>query len=216
MAPKSGEPIIKKVKNTSVATPEDTSIYKKKYYKVVLHAIDPNKETIESFSIKMSIRLRTPMPRVKQILKKLPCTIKTGMNVSQANKLFAVMEELGAKVTVEAYYLKPGKSSDRPPAVAGLATKSTQIGTSSSFNCPSCGWENVSGSDHCPLCLEIFRRPQKSGPNAPGEACSAQTPPEPAPPAPDESPAGFIIIRRRWIALAAALFLLVLSILLLK
>lgn len=220
MAGKNGEPIIRKVKNTSVAVSEDASIYKKKYYKVVLHSIDRNRETRESFSIKMSIRLRTPMPRVKQLLGTMPCTIKSGLSVSQANKLFAVMEELGAKATIEDYYLTPGKTVACRPAVAGLATRSTQIGSASSFNCPSCGWEIEAGSDHCPLCLEIFRRAPKraagaaadEGREAPDETARHR----PQAPPPEKLPHGCIVIQRRWIVLAAALVILVLAVILLK
>jgi hypothetical protein len=222
---KSGEPTIKKMKNTSAVIPEDSSIYKKKYYKIVLHSIDRHKETPESFSIKMAMRLRTPMPRVKQILRRLPCTIKSGLSVSQANKLFSIMEELGAKVTMEDYFLTPGKSGARAPMVDGLLSKSTQLGNASSFDCPSCGWENEAGADHCVLCLKIFRRPQKKVVSEPSAVeAAADAPADPATGRPtipaagtqEDRPAGIIIVPRRWIVLAGTLFILLLIILLLK
>lgn len=213
MRERRGQPVIKKVKKSSAA-PEDASIYKKKYYKVTLLSIDPRKETPESFAIKMSIRLRTPMPRVKQLLKRMPCTLKSGMSVSQANKLFAVMEELGARVKVEDYYLAPGEAGERAAAVDTLASKGTKIGTASSFICPSCGWENEAGSHHCPLCLLIFRREHK----APSAQKQPERQPEDAPPAVDAEPSrdGLVIINTRWLVLAGVLLAVLLAVLILK
>jgi outer membrane biosynthesis protein TonB len=88
--------------------PEKVSIHSKKYYRVVLESIDPQRENAESFAIKLAMRTRTSLPRVRQVIRKLPKTIKKGLDVQRANKLKTVIEETGGIVRVESYFVTPG------------------------------------------------------------------------------------------------------------
>jgi ribosomal protein L7/L12 len=217
---KGEDPVIKKIKDAAAMRAEDTAIYKKKYHKVVLHSIDPNKETLESFALKMSLRLRSPLPRVKQLLKRLPCVIKTGMSITQANKLFAVLEELGGKVTIETYFLTPGENSEKHRA----GVRNVIMDNGMSIVCPECEWENEAGSEYCSLCLYLFKKKRKkiSASPEPGEA--ADSAPGPAPgrasaPKPGTAPvsaANTAAIPRRWLLLAASFAVLLLLILIIK
>lgn len=209
---KSEDPVIKKIRDASAVRAEDTAIYKKKYHKVVLHSIDPNKETIESFSIKMSIRLRSPLPHVKQLLKRLPSTVKSGMSVTQANKLFAVLEELGGKATIEAYFLTPGES----PEAKRPGVKSLLVDNGSSIVCPVCEWENETGAEYCSLCLELFKKKRRTASMLPGQGAAGDTV---SGTAPAEAPAPAkraLDIPRRWLFLAASFAVLLLLVLILK
>ncbi|MBI4720708.1 MAG: hypothetical protein HY770_05730 [Chitinivibrionia bacterium] len=209
---KDKDPVIKKIKDAAAVRVEDAGIYKKKYHKVVLHSIDQNRETIDSFSIKMSMRLRSPLPRVKQLLKHLPCTIKSGMSVTQANKLFAVMEELGGKATIEAYYLTPGEGGEaKRPGVKGVL-----VDNGTTVVCPLCEWENETGAEYCSLCLHLFKKKRRAASAVPGQG-EAENPVPGA--ATAETPAASgntVVISKRWLLLAASFAVLLLLILAIK
>ncbi len=150
---------------------EDVSIYAKKYYRVVLEEIDRNKETVESFAIKMSMRLNTPLPRVRSMLKRIPCTVKSGLTITQANKLFAVLEDLGAKASVDSYFLTPGQD---PRKTGGLCRGEMEIGRGNlkkgkTKTCPSCGWEEDEEAEYCSICLESFKKKENSQESLPEE-----------------------------------------------
>lgn len=132
---------------------EDPSIYKRRYYRVVLYGIDRARETQESFAIKMAMRLKVPMPRVKQIVANIPCTLKRGMSVAQANRLRTIVEEMGGEASVEDYYEVPGASRVSPERSENAANDE-----SGEKRCPECGWANDPDSTHCALCLKIFKK----------------------------------------------------------
>jgi hypothetical protein len=220
MREKVGNPSIKKIRDTSVENEKDASIYRKKYYKVVLQSIDPRKETVDSFAIKMAMRLRTPMSRVKQILHHLPCTVKSGMSVTQANKLYAVMEELGAKARIDSYFLTPGEKTARERRLSegrGIWARNAHRRKGPPLVCPSCEWENEAGSEYCALCLAIFKKknagvdriPSADEESAvyPHDAASAVT-----------SPRFYLLmnLQHRWVLLGALLLILLVALILIK
>lgn len=86
---------------------DNISIHTKRYYLVILEGIDTQRETVESFAIKLSMRTRTTLPRVRQILRNLPYTIKKGLSMAQANRLKNVIEELGGQVRLEPHFVTP-------------------------------------------------------------------------------------------------------------
>jgi len=75
---------------------------------VVLESIDLDRESPDSFAIKLAVRTRTPVTRVRQVVSWLPCTVKRGLGVDQANKLRGVLQELGGRVRIESYLETPG------------------------------------------------------------------------------------------------------------
>ena len=99
---------------------EDTekfSVHSTKLYRVVLEGIDRNRETPATFALKLAMRMRTPLPRCKQVVRNLPYAIKSGLTASQANRFSSILKELGGEVSVEAYVVGPevGKGPTSPP-----------------------------------------------------------------------------------------------------
>ena len=140
-----------------------------KHYKVVLECVDPKQETPASFAIKLSMRARTPMPRVQQVLRNLPYTLKSGLSIKQATRWKSVLEEIGGVARIEEHYVssrpveypsdklrnEPGadrKARSGPellPGVEGELPTKTQV-------CPSCGWGESPGAEICSFCLQPF------------------------------------------------------------
>ncbi len=128
---------------------------------MILEGVDPLKETLDTFSIKVSLQTRTPLPRVRSILKRFPNTVKSGLDQTQARKLAAVLEELGGRTRIESYYIWPGERDDRSsdlwkPAVV-QATLDDAGKRGRSISCPFCGWRNDGNMEYCSFCLEGFR-----------------------------------------------------------
>jgi hypothetical protein len=153
---------------------QELSIHTKKYYRVILLSIDPEKESPDSFAIKMSIRLRVPMPKVKHLLKYMPCDLKSGLTIQQANKLYHVLQELGGVAEVEQYFLTPGSVAQRSKKkydVNTVDTKSAQSAQSAQsvkpvkpvkpgkqkVICHICGWEEPVDAEFCSICLVKFK-----------------------------------------------------------
>lgn len=101
---------------TVFAMSEKVSIHSKKFYRVVLESIDPQRENVDSFAIKLAMRTRTSLPRVRQVVRNLPKTVKRGLDVRQANRLKTAIEEVGGRARLETYFLTPGEteSASRP------------------------------------------------------------------------------------------------------
>jgi hypothetical protein len=146
-----------------------------KYYRVILSGIDPRKETPDTFALKLSIQTRTPISRINSIVRNLPAPIKSGLDVTQARKFSAVMEELGGKTTIESYYLRPGEShisrsgqherghlhaewvDDETAPAADKANSLIKL-------CISCGWENSEDASHCEFCHRKFEPEKPTNP----------------------------------------------------
>ncbi len=148
---------------------QKVTVNTKKYYRVILEGIDPNIASPESFAIKLSLRTRTALPRVQQVLRHLPYSVKRGVDADQANKLKSVLESIGGRARLETYFVTPGqKDSDGDvqvvPADSPVVSKVT---------CPTCGWEDEAGAGHCSFCLE----PRKGGGIEPVES-GDDSPPE--------------------------------------
>jgi hypothetical protein len=141
------------------------TVHTRKFYRVVLEGIDAKVASTESFSIKLSLRMRTPLPRVRQVLRKLPCTIKRGLEADQANRLKAVLESIGGRVHLESYFVTPGQEE---PCDGHLQIVPEEPDVVVTQVCPSCGREDEAGAKHCSFCLET-EDPKASG-NVPDDA----------------------------------------------
>ncbi|MFQ5511889.1 MAG: hypothetical protein ACE5EO_08575 [Candidatus Krumholzibacteriia bacterium] len=135
-------------------TDEQLSVHSRKFYKVVLEAIDDENETMESFAIKLSMRLRVPFPRIRQVLRQLPCTVKSHVTAAQANRLKAMIEEVGGRVRLETHFATPGSREDAPEDLRDDAGGAKDEGK---IQCPACGWESDEGAQFCSMCLRRFR-----------------------------------------------------------
>jgi hypothetical protein len=153
------------------------SIHTKKYHKVVLEEIDSGRETTESFSIKLSMRTRTPLPRVRQVLKRLPYTIKSGLSSSQANKLKSVLESIGGRARVETHFVTPGHRAETSSSAPspGEPMELVLAGGGELLPCPSCGWEEESGTEFCSFCQQ-FLEGDHDGTHHPDPRTAPETP----------------------------------------
>ncbi len=145
---------------------EKLSVHSRKFYRVILESIDEEQETSESFAIKLSMRLRTPFPRVRQVIRNLPHTIKSNLTAAQANRLKAMIEEVGGRVKLETHFATPGETllpdTDRDPFEEG-AEDIPPIVKDGRIKCPSCGWESEEGAQYCTICLRRFRDSSRRG-----------------------------------------------------
>jgi hypothetical protein len=159
-------------------------VHTQKFYRVVLEGIDPKMASPESFSIKLALRTRTALPRVRQVLRNLPCAIKRGLDANQANRLKSVLESIGGRARLETYFVTPGREETSEGHLQVLATEPEVVATRV---CPLCGWEDEIGAKHCSFCLE----PASGSAGGPSpepemteEAPVEETPPAAAPPKP--------------------------------
>jgi hypothetical protein len=127
--------------------PTTYSVHTKKYYRVVLEDFNRDTESLEGFAIKLSMRTRTTLPRVRQVLRNLPYVIKSGLSSEQANLLKSILERSGGRVRVESHFVTPGAHSTAEQPEPGQETT-----TENSTICPECGWAVESDSNHCSFC----------------------------------------------------------------
>ncbi len=117
---------------------------------MVLESIDLDRESPEGFAIKLAMRTRTPLPRVRMVVRRLPCAVKQGVSVAQANALKSVLEKIGGRARLESYLETPGVD-DRPPKSAPvyLGQDDVKDDVVELRNCVACGWALDEGSESC-------------------------------------------------------------------
>ena len=82
-------------------------------YSVVLDSIRYEMETIDSFSLKLSVLLRQPVTKVKHMVRKLPASLWRGKSVSKARKLLELVEEAGGVARIAENHCRPGERAGR-------------------------------------------------------------------------------------------------------
>jgi hypothetical protein len=190
----------------------NVSVYTKKYYRVVLEGFDQKRENADSFAIKLSIRTRTPLPRVRHVLRRLPRTIRSGLSQEQANRLKAVLESIGGVARLEAHFVTPGQSEELKPRPLVVKDHVENV-----IVCPECGWEEEEGVTYCSLCLRKFRDDEQHADTLASRVPDRNPLVHERAPADDESPVvplPFWARYRAWIIIGAGL--LVAIILLIK
>jgi serine/threonine protein kinase len=70
-------------------------------YKVYLESIDLNRESPETFALKLSMRIRSPLPRVMTIVKNMPTVVGGRLPIRRAKKLAKVIDQLGGVARIE-------------------------------------------------------------------------------------------------------------------
>ncbi|NIM19441.1 MAG: hypothetical protein GTO51_03565 [Candidatus Latescibacteria bacterium] len=144
------------------------------FFRVILEDIDPRRETAETFAIKLAMQTRTPVTRINHIVRNLPYPIKSGLTMSQANKFAGILENLGGKVSLSSYTVRPGQEDfthgtqwkraglqrmdgDLADLVADPLGE-LQEGGEKGLACSNCGWTNKDESEYCVFCYEKFKR----------------------------------------------------------
>jgi len=70
-------------------------------YRVILESIDRNMETPASFALKLSMSIRSPLPRVISIVKNMPASVGGHLPLRKAAKLVHVIQKLGGTARLE-------------------------------------------------------------------------------------------------------------------
>jgi serine/threonine protein kinase len=72
-------------------------------YRVYLDSIDLSRETPPSFALKLSMRIRSPLPRVMAIVKNMPAMVGGRLSLDKATRLSNVIENLGGVARLEVH-----------------------------------------------------------------------------------------------------------------
>lgn len=93
-------------------------------YKVYLESIDPNQETPATFALKLSMRIRTPLPRVMTIVKNMPAVVGGRLPIRRAKKLAKIIGELGGVARIEVHPIDESTGDHGPKGKdAGVAAE---------------------------------------------------------------------------------------------
>jgi len=132
-------------------------------YRVVLEAINREIETPDTFALKLSIRLKSPVPRMRQLVARTPCTIAQRLPYKKARWLQKVIEDLGGTAHLEVVIETAPVVEEKPTAVTSkeLAKPTERRSASGGIVCPRCGWEEEPDARFCSLCLHHFNKTDK-------------------------------------------------------
>jgi tRNA A-37 threonylcarbamoyl transferase component Bud32 len=130
-------------------------------YRVVLISIDRSVETIGTFALKLSMRLKSPLPRMRSLVARTPCVVAQRIPYKKAKWLESVLTELGGQARLEELTEAP---ADPPPSKTpsepkvDLPVRKTSRG---GILCPRCGSEEEADARFCSLCLQSFNKTDK-------------------------------------------------------
>lgn len=116
-------------------------------YRVVLESFDTSRENAASFALKLSMKLRLPLPRASQLVRCAPSRLAEGLAYDKAIRLARAIESLGGSVRLDVCSEK--QPEDKP---APAKTASGKDGRT----CGSCGWVEDLDAGFCSMCHEPF------------------------------------------------------------
>ncbi len=131
-------------------------------YRVIIEAIDRTVETPDTFALKLSIRLKSPVPRMRQLVARVPCTVAQRLPYKKARWLQSVIEELGGTSRLEMVLDAPAGEQPAAPEVSReIAKPLERRSPTGGIVCPRCGWEEAADARFCSLCLQTFNKTDK-------------------------------------------------------
>ncbi|HKW15691.1 MAG TPA: serine/threonine-protein kinase [Candidatus Krumholzibacteria bacterium] len=135
-------------------------------YRVVLSSIDLTVETTETFALKLSMRLKSPLPRMRSLIAHTPCTVAQRLPYRKAKWLESILKELGGQVRLEEFVEpKPAEKSKEPGDVKQEAinkhVRPERLTSSGGILCSHCGWEEEADAKFCSLCRRRFNKTDK-------------------------------------------------------
>jgi len=83
-------------------------------YKVYLESIDLNQETAATFALKLSMRIRSPLPRIMAIVKNMPALVGGRLRIRKAKKLAKIIDELGGVARIEVHPIDESTGTQGP------------------------------------------------------------------------------------------------------
>jgi tRNA A-37 threonylcarbamoyl transferase component Bud32 len=84
-------------------------------YRVYLEDIDLSRETPPSFALKLSMRIRSPLPRVMAIVKNMPAVVGGRLPLKKAKRLAKVIHDMGGIARIEVHPVNESTGSHVPP-----------------------------------------------------------------------------------------------------
>jgi len=137
----------------------------RKSFCVVLDEIRSDVETHESFAIKFSLLTKTPISKMKHIVRKLPAPIWSGEGRTRAEHIIVLIEQAG------------GKGSIVESGVSALV-KSPPKEAANKLTCNWCGFPVKEGDTHCEFCLTPVGETGKSETKREGRKTAPSIPPK--------------------------------------
>jgi serine/threonine protein kinase len=131
-------------------------------YRVILETIDRSVETPESFALKLSMRLKSPVTRIGQLVSRAPCAVAQRLPYKKARWLQSVIEELGGTARLEMVTdAAPAEEQPTPSASREISKPLERRSPTGAIVCPRCGWEEEADARFCSLCLQQFNKTDK-------------------------------------------------------
>ena len=152
-------------------------------YRVILESIDRNMETPASFALKLSMSIRSPLPRVMSIVKNMPASVGGHLPLRKASKLVHVIQKLGGTSRLEPELTEgvapasPVSARSEEPDVSAASRTAPTVERTAEFHpidehmgemkstsresaliCPKCGWEAEADARFCAICLFSFEK----------------------------------------------------------
>jgi tRNA A-37 threonylcarbamoyl transferase component Bud32 len=155
--------------------------------RVILESIDRLAESEDTFALRLAMRLKAPVPRIRSLVSRTPCTLAPRLSYVKAKKLVRAVEELGGKATIEPLDVPKAPAPETKPAARPIPEKvraeqpapepeappSSRTPTPEPMApprrsagmggivCPRCGWEEDSTARFCSVCNYSFNKTQK-------------------------------------------------------
>jgi tRNA A-37 threonylcarbamoyl transferase component Bud32 len=134
-------------------------------YRVILTSIDRSVETVDSFALKLSMRLKSPLPRMRSLVSRAPCAVAQRLPYKKAKWLQSVLTELGGDVRLEEFVERaptpPKEPSDVKQEAINRHVHAERRTTSGGILCSRCGWEEDVDAKFCSICLRRFNKTDK-------------------------------------------------------
>jgi serine/threonine-protein kinase len=113
-------------------------------YRVILESFDRTCDNEASFALKLSMKLRTPLPRVKTLVRRMPARVTDRQSYKHAIHLAKAIEDAGGRVRLD---VCTAENRERPPSQSAPADART---------CPSCGNPEPAQNEFCSVCMHRF------------------------------------------------------------
>ncbi|MFA4947923.1 MAG: hypothetical protein WC674_05355 [Candidatus Krumholzibacteriia bacterium] len=140
-----------------------------KSYRVIIEDITSGIETTDSFAIKLSLLTKTPISKMKHVVRCLPAPIWSGQGRSGAEHILALIEEAGGRGSI----VETGGAPPASPAGPGAPREPVGPGgpakpAKSKSTCRWCGFPMKEEETRCGFCMmsvrDVERREHKPEP----------------------------------------------------
>ncbi|MCX5752601.1 MAG: hypothetical protein NTW97_03010 [Candidatus Krumholzibacteria bacterium] len=125
-----------------------------KSYSVHLDDIASGIETTDSFAIKFSLLTKTPISKMKHLVRRLPATIWSGEGRSRAEHILSLIEEAGGKGSIV-------ETGGAPSPAPGTPARPAKPGRSKPA-CSWCGFPMKEEETRCGFCMTPVGGPERS------------------------------------------------------